>query len=154
MGSPELPNEDENTLRRPQAGSLPMHGHISDESENENMEEDGYVGYQPLAIGEDETNDMDYSNDEEDFEVSLTGGCLCNFLWKQYVQSKEAATGGQAPDTSVNVISVDAEVEGEVWNAPRPDSLTIELDSTKSAQVGFTALTLLGYRIKLSLFSR
>lgn len=33
------------------------------------------------------------------------------------------------------MISVDAEVESEVWNAPRPQISDIELDSTRTAQV-------------------
>lgn len=69
MGSPELPNEDENTISRPQVNNLPMHGAVggtSDESDNENAD-DGYAGYQPLAI-DDDTNDfnMDEDNDDDD----------------------------------------------------------------------------------------
>lgn len=67
MGSPELPNEDENTIQRPQVNNLPMHGAVggttSDESDIEN--DDGYAGYQPLAL-DDEIND--FNMDDEDNE--------------------------------------------------------------------------------------
>lgn len=36
------------------------------------------------------------------------------------------------------VPSVDAEIENEVWNAPRPESTTIVLDSTRTEQVFHT----------------
>lgn len=39
------------------------------------------------------------------------------------------------PDTGIHVVSVDAEVEGEVWNAPRPQMSDIQMDSTRTAQV-------------------
>lgn len=78
MGSPELPHEDENDIVRPQTNNLPMHGNTgaSDDSDNENMD-DGYAGYQPLAIDDDTTNDMEYvfenvddDSNEQEFQVS------------------------------------------------------------------------------------
>lgn len=42
-----------------------------------------------------------------------------------------------APDTGIQVISVDAELESQVWNAPRPETSNIELDTTKTAEVRY-----------------
>lgn len=81
MGSPELPNDDDN-IARPPANNLPMHGANttgSDESDNENMNEE-YVGYQPLAIDEDtiETTNQyvdstmgDDEDDDYDYQVNI-----------------------------------------------------------------------------------
>lgn len=43
----------------------------------------------------------------------------------------------QAPETGIVVPSIDAEIEREVWNAPRPESTNIVLDSTRTEQVRF-----------------
>lgn len=40
-----------------------------------------------------------------------------------------------APETGIVVPSIEAEIEREVWNAPRPDSTNIVLDSTRTEQV-------------------
>lgn len=50
-----------------------------------------------------------------------------------YFQAFNAPT--VAPETGINVQSIDVEVESDVWNAPRPDSTNIVLDSTKTEQV-------------------
>lgn len=81
MGSPDLPS-DENNISRPVASILPMHGNgtASDDSDIENNE-NGYVGYEPLAFDEET---MEYTNqnpttedggsdadDDYDYQVSL-----------------------------------------------------------------------------------
>lgn len=60
MGSPDLPNDEDN-ICRPVANALPMHGNgtVSDDSDIENNE-NGYVGYQPLAFNEET---MEYTNE-------------------------------------------------------------------------------------------
>lgn len=40
-----------------------------------------------------------------------------------------------APETGIVVPSIDAEIESQVWNAPRPESTNIVLDSTRTEQV-------------------
>lgn len=80
MGSPDLPNE-ENNIVRPTATNLPMHGGnttASDDSDVDNIE-NGHVGYQPLAFDEEtmeytnENNaqdDEDGADDDFDYQVS------------------------------------------------------------------------------------
>lgn len=66
MGSPDLPN-DENNISRPAASSLPMHGGnttASDDSDMENIEA-GYVGYEPLSLDEET---MEYRNESIELE--------------------------------------------------------------------------------------
>lgn len=97
MGSPDLPNE-ENNISRPVASSLPMHGGnttASDDSDVDNIEA-GYVGYQPLSLDEEtmeyrnESNEQDNDNDDDDdgddnFDYSVCiPGCICQrtkFIW-------------------------------------------------------------------------
>lgn len=122
MGSPDLPAE-ENTLSRPLDGSLPMHGNIttSDDSDNENVEN---LGYQPLAFDDEnmeytnQANNDDLDDEDDDYDYSA-------FNYPT-----------EAPETGIEVPSTDAEVEREVWNAPRPESSDIVLDSTRTEQVG------------------
>lgn len=40
-----------------------------------------------------------------------------------------------APETGIVVPSIDAEIESQVWSAPRPESTNIVLDSTRTEQV-------------------
>lgn len=125
MGSPDLPN-DENTLSRP-LDSLPMHGIIttaSDDSDNENMEN---LGYQPLPFDEENAeyvnredgNDVDDNVDDEDDDYDYS-----TFNYPT-----------EAPETGIVIPSIDAEIESQVWNAPRPDTSDIVLDSTRTEQV-------------------
>lgn len=81
MGSPDLPNE-ENNITRPAASSLPMHGGnttASDDSDVDNIEA-GYVGYQPLSLDEEtmeyrnevnEQNNDDEDDGDDDFDYSV-----------------------------------------------------------------------------------
>lgn len=88
MGSPDLPS-DENNISRPIASALPMHGNgtASDDSDIENNE-NGYVGYQPLAFDEET---MEYTNenlatedagsdadDDYDYQVSFLRKTMIN----------------------------------------------------------------------------
>lgn len=81
MGSPDLPNE-ENNITRPAASSLPMHGGnttASDDSDVDNIEA-GYVGYQPLSLDEEtmeyrneanEQNNDDDDDGDDDYDYSV-----------------------------------------------------------------------------------
>lgn len=48
-----------------------------------------------------------------------------------------------APETGIIVPSIEAEIERQVWNAPRPDSTNIVLDSTRTEQVRLTLILIL-----------
>lgn len=123
MGSPDLPHE-ENTISRPVDSSLPTHGGettTSDDSDNENQE---HQGYQPLAFDEDTMEYIgqaaaDNNGDDEDD----------NYDYSQFNYPVEA------PETGIVVPSIDAEIERDVWNAPRPESTNIQLDCTRTEQV-------------------
>lgn len=58
---------------------------------------------------------------------------MTKWLFYVFFQAFNAPT--VAPETGIVVPSIDAEVEGEVWNAPRPESTNIILDSTRTEQV-------------------
>lgn len=150
MGSPDLPNE-ENDISRPAASSLPMHGGnttASDDSDVDNIEA-GYVGYQPLSLDEEtmeyrnETNEQDNDDDDadDDFDYSVCNNNqfmkfkteVTHWIYTILEQAFNAPT--VAPETGIVVPSIDAEIEGQVWNAPRPESTNIVLDSTRTEQV-------------------
>lgn len=124
MGSPDLPHE-ENGLSRPMDSSLPMHGGnttTSDDSDNENVEQ--HMGYQPLAFDED---NMEYTNQAADNDMDDEEDD--NYDYSQFNYPTEA------PETGIDVPSIDTEIESQVWNAPRPESTNIVLDSTRTEQV-------------------
>ncbi|XP_031624023.1 male-enhanced antigen 1 [Contarinia nasturtii] len=128
MGSPDSPS-GENNISRPVANQLPMHGGNTTASDDSDMEiiDAGYVGYQPLSLDEEtmeyrsednNVNDQENDDDEDDhFDYSAFN----------------APT--QAPETNIVVPSINAEIEREVWNAPRPESTNIVLDSTRTEQI-------------------
>lgn len=122
MGSPDIPHDDY-TLSRPLDG-LPMHGGnttASDDSDTENAEN---LGYQPLPFDEENAEygnraDNNLNDDDEDDDYDYSA-----FNYPT-----------DAPETGVVVPSIDAEIEREVWSAPRPHSSDIVLDSTRTEQV-------------------
>lgn len=132
MGSPELPEDsDSNNSLRPQPGTvIPtyMQSTTSDESDNENRD-DAYSGYQPLTLTGNTGafyEAMDLSDDEENEEnneIVMEGGAEGGFT-EDYQQIEEEKT-----------ISLEAEIHSEIWNAPRPNELNIELDSNKTEQI-------------------
>lgn len=154
MGSPDLPNE-ENNLPTPLGSSLPMHGGnitASDDSDMDNVD-NGYAGYQPLAFDEETmeytndnaNNELDDENEDEDdhFDYSVRFKNIIDFIhsvrsdfenFRINFQAFNAPT--MAPETGIVVPSIDAEVESQVWNAPRPESTNIVLDSARTEQVG------------------
>lgn len=114
MGSPELPNEQDGECMRLPGAANSIHAINSDDSDIEETGND-YSGYSQLQMVDNEMEASDDDNDESpDNEVD-------------YPVNNEN-----------NVISVDAEIENEVWNAPRPNELqNIVLDSTKTEEVQF-----------------
>lgn len=94
MGSPELPGEEE-SISRPPANSLPMHGGgnttASDDSDAENAD-GGYGGYQPLTLDEET---MEYRNgaaengqeneDDDDGDDHFDYSVCFNCTWLNFI---------------------------------------------------------------------
>lgn len=135
MGSPELPEDSDSNSLRPQPGTvIPtyLQSTTSDESDNDNRD-DAYSGYQPLTLTGNTGafyEAMDLSDDEENEE---------NNQIEEVIMDGGGAEGGIGYDDDQIVeektISLEAEIHSEIWNAPRPNELNIELDSNKSEQV-------------------
>lgn len=157
MGSPDLP-PNENNISRPAASNLPMHGGNTTASDDSDMEiiDSTYLGYQPLNLDEEtmeyrneaneQANEYDDDNDDgdDDFDYSV---CII-FLFISFIihrdfisinvnlfSQKAFNAPTIAPETGIVVPSIDAEIESAVWNAPRPESSNIVLDSTRTEQV-------------------
>lgn len=85
MGSPDLPNE-ENNISRPPESSLPMHGGNTTASDDSDIENIDYLGYEPLAFDEDtmeyRNQQNNYDNDEDDandnFDYQVNRNLKCN----------------------------------------------------------------------------
>jgi len=114
MGSPEYP-EDQNEFKPPSTNSLPMHGfEESSDSEDESANErtvsiDPYAGYQQLNL--EDLPDIDDNDDEADDSTNA-----------------QETTPNQNP-------TADTEIVCQVWNAPRPNELDINMDSKKSEEI-------------------
>lgn len=157
MGSPDYPGEEDHTFQPPLGQSLPMHGiHNSDneadsddsmppgfqQNANLNDPDDPYnnVGYQPLnfepmAADDDSSSDDDESDDENNAEVvSLYTIHLVKIKFSHF---NLWSLKDQQPTGSEAIVETTAEREilREIWNAPRPAELDIELDTNKAEEV-------------------
>lgn len=108
------------------------HNNSSDESDPDINQGDQYNGYAPLGHdggagyqNNHNLNDADHNGASDDEDEAGAGIEIGDFD-----DLGECANNG-FPD----VISPETEIECEVWNAPRPNELNIELDSTKTQQV-------------------
>lgn len=120
MGSPELPNEQDGECMKLPGAVHSIHAINSDDSDIEETGND-YSGYSQLQMID---NEMEASDDDND-------------------ESLDNDADGPGNNEENNVISVDAEIENEVWNAPRPNELqNIVLDSTRTEEVFFFRDTL------------
>lgn len=138
MGSPELPEDSDSNSLRPQPGTvIPtyMQSTTSDESDNDNRD-DAYSGYQPLTLTGNTGafyEAMDLSDDDEENneieEVVMGGGAEGGSGYDNFSEHDEQIVEED------KTISLEAEINSEIWNAPRPNELNIELDSNKSEQV-------------------
>lgn len=132
MGSPELPEDSDSNSLRPQPGTvIPtyMQSTTSDESDNENRD-DAYSGYQPLTLTGNTGafyEAMDLSDDEENEEN--------NEIEEVVMDGAEGFTENDQQILEEKTISLEAEIHSEIWNAPRPNELNIELDSSKTEQI-------------------
>ncbi|XP_058057505.1 uncharacterized protein LOC131208700 isoform X2 [Anopheles bellator] len=122
MGLPDLPGqpEDDKCFTMDENHTIHVEPFSDDESDNESIgENSGYAGYQPLSVDDrshptvhrrlsamDDERELD---DETDFiepgAVDMYGSSSTEFL---------------------NV---------DVWNAPRPDELNIDIDANKAAEI-------------------
>lgn len=111
MGVPDLPEHNDGDDFRMEEDTIINADVTTDDSENEFNEENEYMGYQPLSLG-DNNDTLVESDDQNDPQV--------------------ITTNNQENSSNPEFLNVD------VWNAPRPDELNIELDPAKAEQVGGT----------------
>ncbi|XP_064539771.1 male-enhanced antigen 1 [Drosophila montana] len=124
MGSPELPTDpgEEHDFQAPAI----EHPHVGEQSDD-SAESDAYDGYQPLATDAEEAgaviNDIataaeSNGREEADEDIDL--------------MTAEVTHG----DPNMPPIeSIDAEIERQVWNEPRPQELQMELDKARTEQI-------------------
>lgn len=146
MGSPDYPGEENRReITPPPSHSLPMHGQLtqSDDSDNDSDDTteyipsnldtnlDPHVGYQLLSqdgqpsIGiENFAQFSDQEDDNEDDENNYNNQNL----------SDNIATTDNYPNLP-NIDPIDSELMRNVWNAPRPVELDIDLDAKRSEEV-------------------
>ncbi|XP_059618046.1 male-enhanced antigen 1 [Phlebotomus argentipes] len=94
----------------PAGGTNFYQQNTSDDSDNE---QEMYEGYEPL------------NGDAPNIEV-----------WDNLADSEDIPMADSTPPADVPAIeTVDSEVQREIWNAPRPDDLTIDLDGDKERQI-------------------
>ncbi|XP_001652986.2 uncharacterized protein LOC5569765 isoform X1 [Aedes aegypti] len=106
MGLPELPDQNNgDDFRMEEDFSINADG-TTDDSENEYYEENEYMGYQPLNM-RDSSNTIEEESDESESNTTVI-------------------LDASATHELLNV---------DVWNAPRPNELNIELDSEKAEQI-------------------
>lgn len=112
MGLPDLPeqNDDDANFSIGEDHFINVDA-TSDESESESVEENEYMGYQPLSLN-DHIGTISESQDDE-MDVSPP--------------ESPSISNPQVPNPEL--------LNLDVWNAPRPDVLNIELDTAKAAQV-------------------
>uniref|UniRef100_A0A1Q3FI65 Male-enhanced antigen 1 n=1 Tax=Culex tarsalis TaxID=7177 RepID=A0A1Q3FI65_CULTA len=113
MGLPDLPeqaaNEDNFCMEQDNVINLEV---TSEESDNESIGENDYMGYQPLSI-----HDLN-EDSQDDFCVD------------------EMVTDRSERSISNNLLYSNQEfLNLDVWNTPRPETLSIEIDQNKVAQI-------------------
>lgn len=122
MGLPDHPENNDNDYM-PWNNSAPILIHnlnLNDDNENED-DENEYSGYEPLGHAGGGFN-IPYATDDDDDDDSDESDNEVNDLETAQVQDPQAP----CPE---------AEIEREVWNAPRPSELNIELDTTRTEQI-------------------
>lgn len=85
----------------------------SEDSDNESTEENEYMGYQPLSI-----HDLNEDSHDESRVNEMT------------VDRSERSISSNVLYNNQEFLNLD------VWNTPRPEALSIEIDQSKVAQVG------------------
>uniref|UniRef100_A0A182W9W4 Menorin-like domain-containing protein n=1 Tax=Anopheles minimus TaxID=112268 RepID=A0A182W9W4_9DIPT len=118
MGLPDLPGqpEDDSNFTMDENNTVHLEPLSEDESDNESfVDANGYAGYQPLNMDEQNQTNRRTSLMEDELESGATVG--------------EPAGADAGSTTNAEFLNVD------VWNAPRPNELSIELDSSKAAEI-------------------
>ncbi|XP_065079013.1 uncharacterized protein LOC135701996 [Ochlerotatus camptorhynchus] len=108
MGLPDLPEQNDGDEFRMEEDTIINADVTTDDSENEFNDENEYMGYQPLNLG-DNNDTLVESDDQNDSQVTTP-----------------THRGNNSNPVFLNV---------DVWNAPRPDELNIELDPAKAEQI-------------------
>uniref|UniRef100_A0A182LSA0 Male-enhanced antigen 1 n=1 Tax=Anopheles culicifacies TaxID=139723 RepID=A0A182LSA0_9DIPT len=118
MGLPDLPGqpEDDSNFTMDENNTVHLEPMSDDESDNESfVDANGYAGYQPLNMDEQNQTNRRTSLMEDDLESGVGDG--------------EPAGFDAGSTSNAEFLNVD------VWNAPRPNELSIELDSSKAAEI-------------------
>uniref|UniRef100_A0A1S4GX84 Male-enhanced antigen 1 n=2 Tax=Anopheles gambiae TaxID=7165 RepID=A0A1S4GX84_ANOGA len=117
MGLPDLPGqpEDDSAFTMDENNTVHLEPLSEDESDNESMDANGYAGYQPLNMDELNHPNRRPSLMEDEAESGVG----------------EGETVGLDVANSINADFLNV----DVWNAPRPNELNIELDSSKAAEI-------------------
>uniref|UniRef100_A0A182HVE6 Menorin-like domain-containing protein n=2 Tax=Anopheles arabiensis TaxID=7173 RepID=A0A182HVE6_ANOAR len=118
MGLPDLPGqpEDDSAFTMDENNTVHLEPLSEDESDNESMDANGYAGYQPLNMDELNHPNRRPSLMEDEAESGVGEG---------------ESVGLDGANNSINADFLNV----DVWNAPRPNELNIELDSSKAAEI-------------------
>uniref|UniRef100_A0A8D8GXE5 Male-enhanced antigen 1 n=1 Tax=Culex pipiens TaxID=7175 RepID=A0A8D8GXE5_CULPI len=113
MGLPDLPEQTENEenfcMEQDNIINLEI---TSEDSDNESTEENEYMGYQPLSI-----HDLNEDSHDESRVNEMT------------VDRSERSISSNVLYNNQEFLNLD------VWNTPRPEALSIEIDQSKVAQI-------------------
>lgn len=121
MGFPELPSEDDKNIS---ALDVPDQNHPMTDDDDE-IDGNPYNGYEPLSLNDNQDFVMDEDNDDEDDDLDTVESI------KGSTEEPSLCEGGDLP----KVMTVDQEVESEIWGQPRPKELEIPLDTNKTEQI-------------------
>uniref|UniRef100_A0A182KDA4 Male-enhanced antigen 1 n=1 Tax=Anopheles christyi TaxID=43041 RepID=A0A182KDA4_9DIPT len=117
MGLPDLPGqpEDDSNFTMDENNTVHLEPLSEDESDNESMDANGYAGYQPLNMDDQNHTHRRPSLIEDELESG--------------VRAEESVALDGMNNINSEFLNVD------VWNAPRPNELNIDLDSSKAAEI-------------------
>lgn len=118
MGLPEHPENGENQNQLAFNNAAPIF--INNPNDDDDGDENEYSGYEPLGHSGGLMNIPYATDDDEDDGDSDDSD--------NEFHNAEIIPEPQAP-------CPEAEIEREVWSAPRPTELNIELDTTKTEQI-------------------
>ncbi|XP_052867379.1 uncharacterized protein LOC128273452 [Anopheles cruzii] len=120
MGLPDLPGQpdDDKNFTIDENHTIHVEPFSDDESDNESLGENGgYAGYQPLSVDERGHPTMHRRLSAMDDERELDDEANC------------------IEPGDVNGVSGTEFLNVDVWNAPRPDELNIDIDANKAAEI-------------------
>uniref|UniRef100_A0A182NEA5 Menorin-like domain-containing protein n=1 Tax=Anopheles dirus TaxID=7168 RepID=A0A182NEA5_9DIPT len=121
MGLPDLPGqpEEDGTFAMDENNTVHMEPFSEDESDNESfVDTNGYAGYQPLNM-----DDQNHTNRRTSFMEN-----------DQDLEAMDTPENEPIGLDTANTINAEL-LNVDVWNAPRPNELSIEIDSSKAAEI-------------------